>query len=93
MSNILDTVFFFHLIIDKRLPTTMRGQKDESLWQIFTRNEISISLSPLNSKKETKGVKHVPEHHVHSIVSMLVAVQKALVRYSVGELQKYELMI
>lgn len=92
MSNILDTVFFFHLIIDKRLPTTMRGQEDESLWQIFT-NKISISLSPLNSKKETNGVKHVPEHHVHSIVSMLVAVQKALVRYSVGELQKYELII
>ena len=67
----------------------MRGQEDESVRRTPTRNELSISSSPSNIKEETNDlITWTPEQDACSIVSILMAVEKTLVRYSVGEPRK-----
>lgn len=89
MSNRYRCKFFFFFFFIVHSTTTMRGQEDESVRRTPTRNELSISSSPSNIKEETNDlITWTPEQDACSIVSILMAVEKTLVRYSVGEPRK-----
>lgn len=89
MSNRYRYICIYIFFFSFSSTSIMRGQEDESVRQTPTRNEFSISSSPSNIKEETNDlITWTPGQDACSIVSILMAVQKTLVRYSVGEPRK-----